>query len=1034
MVRVLRYRFSLYTFFFVVASLLCGNAEALDVVADSFEEWSVTGTQGERGWFWGYYNLSADGDGVYESRDLLLFQNACGPGGTPCPEGGAVSVDGNHWRGPVPADPPEPGDEPRWDLTEPLSRPWTRLGRRALHPNGVNSGDEHWVIRRWVSDVEQRDATIAWELGKASSGGSGVTGRIFLTRAGSGRTEELDAVTVAGGDLRGAERSLDVDLGVGDVIDFAVTPVGTDGASHSGSDGSLSRLKVLVPSDGDGDGVTDETDNCPEAFNPDQRDADGDSRGDACDNCPLVANERQVDADGDGIGNACDDTPFPEQPNLVFILIDDAGTGDFTSYVPSTPVRTPNVDALAAGGLRFTRAYAGSTVCAPSRCSLMTGYHMGHCSVRGNFNTASIQDRDVTIAEVLRGAGYATGGFGKWGLAPPGAIGAPERQGFDVFFGHYHQVHAHTHYSDRLYRNGGTVRIPENAGFREPNPGLVGASYVHSHFRMVEEMKRFISEQALAGAPFFAYGAWNPPHTHSTIPADDPAWGLYADRPWTLGQKIQAAMISIVDRHLGEVIDTLRDPDGDGDTGDSVIENTLVLFTSDNGGTSNVAYARNGSLRGHKGQLYEGGHRAPLIASWPGRVAAGTVSEHLTYFPDILPTFAELASASHLVPPDVDGLSLVPALLGEGVQEEHEALYFEYYGGAPNAIPEMAVRMDDWKMILRGSGAVELYDLAADPGESRNVSSANPAVVAQIRAIMEREHTPMRPQFNVNPPTVGNASKDGVVPLGVRPEGDTRFWTFQESGDMRSLSGLVRHESGDPVRLHLDDLDAVYVLGLELERNGVAAPWLEIELSGRSGLEYFTGEVDTGMLPRGAVTNVLVRLDPARSTPSASTLAGDRGNTLTLRLSHAGDPGDVTGAIAFLRGDCIGTGSEELPPDCALPCDETWIIPPALRDPFEPAGSDCVLFRRGDCNDDGGIDISDAVRGLVWLFGGAEAPGCVDACDSNDDGSVDVSDAVYTLSFLFSGSGGSPPPPFPRCGVDPSEDELACAMHETCGA
>jgi arylsulfatase A-like enzyme len=993
---------SLATMAVVALGALAGApAPALEPVAESFADWSASGTQGEAGWFSGYYNLPADGDGVYESADFIPFQNACGPGGTPCAQGGAVSPDGNHWRGPVPADPPEPADEARWDLTQPLSRPWTRLGRHALHPNGADSGDEHWVIRRWVSDIEQPGAVIAWELAKSAAGGSGVSGRLFITRSGGARTQELDTATIGGGDLRGVERTLDVDLGAGDVLDLAVTPVGTDGISHSGSDGSLSRLRILVPSDRDGDGVLDEADNCPEAPNPDQRNSDGDSRGDACDNCPLADNERQLDADGDGVGNACDeDTPFPP-PSLVFILIDDAGIGDFPVYVPGSPVVTPNVDALAASGMRFSRAYAASTVCAPSRCSLMTGYHMGHCSVRGNFNTASIRDRDVTMAEVLREAGYATGGFGKWGLAPPGAIGAPERQGFDVFLGHYHQVHAHTHYSDRLYRNGETVLIPENAGFREPDPGLVGAPRVHSQFVIVDEMKRFIAARARAGVPFFAYGAWNPPHAHSTIPADDPAWELYGDRPWTLGQKVQAAMISIVDRHLGEILDVLRDPDGDGDGHDSVIDRTLVMFASDNGGAyngSNVAYPRNGSLRGQKTQLYEGGHRIPFIASWPGRIAAGSVSDHLTYFPDILPTLAELAGGPHRVPPDADGLSLVPTLLGEGVQAEHEALYFEYYGAtAPNAVPEKAVRMGDWKMILRRSGAVELYDLGADPSERQNVAAANGEVVAQIRGIMDRESTPMRPQFNVNPPTVGNASKDGIVPFGVRPQGDGRRWQVEESGDALSLSGPVRDGSGSPVRLYLDDLDAAYAVGLELERHGHAAPRLEVELAGRSGFVYFSGEYDTSRIPAGGTSKVVVDLELADSTPSASTLGGDRSNTLTLRLSHRGDPADITASVAFLSG--------------------------------EP-----ITFRRGDCNDDGELDVSDAVRGLLWLFGGAEAPGCIDACDSNDDGGLDVSDAVYLLSFLFTGSGEAPPPPFPGCGLDPTADGLACEAQAACGA
>lgn len=169
----------------------------------------------------------------------------------------------------------------------------------------------------------------------------------------------------------------------------------------------------------------------------------------------------------------------PAKPNIVLIMVDDAGVGDFGSYNPQTPVVTPNIDALVADGLRFTRAYAGSTVCGPSRSALMTGYHMGHTPIRDNFNTAHLFDREVTLAEVLKTAGYATGGYGKWGLGAPGTTGAAERQGFDEFLGFYHQVHAHSHYTDRLYFSGQTHLIPANAGFSEPETGIVSNARVH---------------------------------------------------------------------------------------------------------------------------------------------------------------------------------------------------------------------------------------------------------------------------------------------------------------------------------------------------------------------------------------------------------------------------------------------------------------------------------------------------------------------------------------------------------------------------
>jgi len=994
-------------------------------IADSSDDWSTTGTQGENGWSSGVYDLTADAGGTYAAADFTPFRNACGAGGAACPEGGDVSVDGNHWRGPVPARPAEPGDEARWDLTAGFDPPWTRCGREALHPNGINSGNEHWVVRRWTSDIDRDGAVVTWTLRKQGTGGTGVTGRIFVTPNG-GATREVDSATVAGDDLDGIRREVIVDLHVGDRLDFAVTPVGTDGESHSSGDGSFARLTISEPGDSDDDGVLDPDDNCPDDANADQANSDADSLGDACDNCPTVANERQIDSDHDGIGNACDeDTPQAERPNVVFILIDDSGIGDFPVYVPSSPVSTPNIDRLAAQGMLFSRAYAGSTVCGPARSSLMTGHHMGHTSMRGNFNTASLQDRDVTLAEVLRGSGYLTGGFGKWGLAAPGTIGAPERQGFDVWFGHYHQVHAHTHYCDRLYRNGETVLLPENRGFSSPRTGRISTSRVHSHYRMVDEMKQFISDSVASGMPFFAYGAWNPPHTDSTIPADDPAWDLYASRPWSEAQKIQAAMISIIDRQVGDVIDTLTDPDGDGDPADSVFENTLLIFTSDNGGTSNTAYPRNGILRGHKTSLYEGGLRTPFIAHWPGRIAPGTVSDHLTYFPDVLPTLAELAGGEQLVPADVDGLSLVPTLLGEGEQQEHDALYFEYYGGNANRAPEKAVRQGDWKMILRRNGNVELYDLASDPRERTNVAGANPAVVARIRAIMGAEHSPMRAQYNVNPPNVGNASKDGIVTYGVRPGDGARNWTMGESGDARSLTGTLRDGAGREVTLYLNDLDARFVLGLELVRRGAAAPRLDIQLRGQSGTAYFTGEYDTTGLTPSASTKVALALHAMRTTPSASTLGGDRNRPLTLRLTHGGGANEVTAEVEFLRDDCYESGAE------CVPCDEPWQIAPELEDVI--GTDDCgETFRRGDCNADGEVDVSDPVRILLRLFSGDVAFACDDACDTNDDSGIDLTDAVYVLAFLFQGTGDGPPPPFPSCGSDASEDGLACESFTAC--
>lgn len=1021
----------LITTFYVVSIILfvwpSGDIHAQELYADSLLEWSGAGVQGESNWFSGFYNLTQDPDGTYQPADFMPFSNACGPGGTECPDGGTVSIDGNHWKGPVPASPAEPGDEPRWDLTEGYSPPWTRLGRETLHPNGVNSGDEHWVMRRWVCDTDLGDATVTWELRKQSSGGSGVTGRIFLSRAGENVAQELDADLVAGDDLAGFSRTVETYLNTGDIIALAVTPVGTDDLSHSAGDGSFYRLRIFAGAlDSDEDGVPDNRDNCPSTPNADQQNSDNDAHGDACDNCPDTDNEAQGDHDRDGIGNLCDDDfPGADRPNIVFIMIDDSGIGDFPCYVPSSPVLTPNVDMLAEGGMLFTRAYAGCTVCAPSRSVVMTGYHMGHTSVRGNFNTASIQDRDITIPEVLQGAGYSSGGYGKWGLASPGTIGVPERQGFDDFLGYYNQVHAHTYYVDRLYRNGEIYSIPENAGFSEPGTGLVASQRVHSHFVAVDAMKQFISQRAQAGVPFFAYGTWTPPHTHSVIPEDDPAWDLYEDESWSVGQKIQAAMISIIDRHVGEVMDVLRDPDGDGDQADSVLENTLIVFTSDNGGTSNTAHARNGILRGHKTSMYEGGLRVPLIAYWPGRIAAGTTSDLITYFPDLMPTFAEVAGAEEFVPQDTDGISILPTLLGEGEQEQHDGIYFEYYGHeAPNIVPIKAARMGDWKLILKSNGGTELYNLRTDPRESSNVSSSNPDKVTQLRNFINAEHVPLRPQYNVSPPSPGNAGKDGIITFGVRPGHEVRSWTLAEMGDAKSLSGQVRDDRGDPVRLYMDDLDEYYALGLEISRHTSSAPALSIAVKGRSGFGYFSARVLTSQVPMGSSANVLARLEAASSTPSASQLSGDRNNPLTLEVTHGGDLGDVSAKILFMDGECIEHGG-----DCGIACDGSWIIPAELA--FLQPGCG-PRFKRSDCNDDGQTDLSDAVKTLTWLFSDDSFVSCVSACDANDDGGIDLADAIFTLSYLFGNDSEPPSAPFAGCGEDPTEDMLTCEEFTSC--
>jgi arylsulfatase A-like enzyme len=414
---------------------------------------------------------------------------------------------------------------------------------------------------------------------------------------------------------------------------------------------------------------------------------------------------------------AAESAPAP-RPNIVFILADDAGIGDFSAYGCEYG-RTPNIDRLAREGMKFNQAYSGSAVCAPSRCVLMTGQHTGHVLRRANqskIGLLALPTGQQTVARLLQEAGYATGGFGKWGLGNPGTTGAAEQQGFDEFFGYYDQVHAHDFYPDHLIRNGARVPHPQSGK-------KTWADY--SHTRIADETLRFIEQHK--DRPFFCYAAWTPPHGAYVIP-ENPAFG---DRPWPEDVRNYAAMVALVDRDVGRVLRKLQEL--------GIDERTLVIFSSDNG--ANEVFIEplgsTGGLRGHKRMLYEGGTRTPFLARWPGRIRPGTETELLTSFVDFLPTAAELAGAAQ--PSGLDGHSLVPTLLGQTPAARHESLYFEIY----EPYFQQAVRLGDWKGYRLGTKApLELYDLKADPQENQNVADSHPDVVRRIEAIMRAEHRP----------------------------------------------------------------------------------------------------------------------------------------------------------------------------------------------------------------------------------------------------------------------------------------------------
>lgn len=435
----------------------------------------------------------------------------------------------------------------------------------------------------------------------------------------------------------------------------------------------------------------------------------------------------------------------PRKPNIVFIMADDLGRADLGVYGQKV-VPTPNLDRLAAGGMRFTNAYAGCSVCAPSRSVLMTGLHMGHTPVRSNPGGVSIRAQDVTIAQRLKALGYATGGFGKWGLGDVGTPGVPEKHGFDVFFGYYHQVHAHYYFPDYLYRNSQRVPLEGNAGFapdlKHPADGAyppvdpaTGKRRQFTHDVILKEALDFIRRHK--SGPLFCYAPWTIPHGRWHVLADDPAWATVKDKPWSEDVKVVAAMNVMVDRGVGRVMELLRELD--------IEQSTIVIFTSDNGGARRLEGTLDcvGSLRGQKGTLYEGGLRVPLLARWPGQIRAGATSDLPVHFADAAPTLMEIAGAS---PQGMDGLSILPTLVGRGEQKKHEYLYWESAHNAKGVFAQ-AVRWGRWKAMRQPKRAMELFDLAKDEGETTDVAASHPDVVKRIEGFMQEAHQAPPPQI-----------------------------------------------------------------------------------------------------------------------------------------------------------------------------------------------------------------------------------------------------------------------------------------------
>lgn len=434
------------------------------------------------------------------------------------------------------------------------------------------------------------------------------------------------------------------------------------------------------------------------------------------------------------------------KPNIIYILADDLGHAEIGCY-GQKKIKTPNLDKMAAQGLRFTQHYAGNAVCAPSRCVLMTGLHSGHAQIRNNSEMKPdgqqpIAADTVTIARLLKLAGYVTGMIGKWGLGMHDSTGDPQKQGFDHFFGYYCQRHAHNHYPTFLWRNAEKVPL-------DGNPGkATGKQYSHDLFE--QEALDFIRKNK--DKSFFLYLPFIVSHVALQVPEDSlkEYKGLWDDPPYKGGKGYQphdhpraayAAMVSRMDRTVGRILDLLRELNLD--------EDTIVIFSSDNGpthegvgGSDSIFFLSAGRLRGFKGSLFEGGVRVPMIVRWPGRTQPGRTTDLLSGFQDVLPTLCDIAGAK--TPEKLDGFSMLPTILGKGEQKKHDFLYWEFpgYGG------QQAVRMGEWKAIRqnmhKGNLQIQLFNLKADEGETTDVAGQNPAMLERALRIMREQHTPSK--------------------------------------------------------------------------------------------------------------------------------------------------------------------------------------------------------------------------------------------------------------------------------------------------
>lgn len=439
----------------------------------------------------------------------------------------------------------------------------------------------------------------------------------------------------------------------------------------------------------------------------------------------------------------------PEKPNIIYILADDLGYGDLSCY-GQKHFETPNIDKLASEGMLFTQHYSGSTVCAPSRSALMTGQHTGHTYIRGNKEWQPegqypLENKAITVAEILKENGYVTGAFGKWGLGYPGSEGDPNNQGFDEFFGYNCQRIGHHYYPYHLWHNQTKILLEGNAG---------NASGQYGPEEIQKRALQFLAENK--DTSFFMYYPSIIPHAELFAPEEYMAKfrgnflpekefngvdsglrfrnGSYGTQPEA--HAAFAAMVTYLDDQVGEIVSTLKTL--------GLYDNTIIIFTSDNGphlegGADPDYFNSNGPFKGYKRDLYEGGIRVPMIAFWKGKIKGNSTTEHLSAFWDVLPTIAEITNAK--VPDNIDGISFLPTLLGNE-QQEHETLYWEFHekGG------RRALRKGDWKLVNYNLNdpkisTVELYNLKTDPGEENNLANDYPELVEELQQLIKSSRT-----------------------------------------------------------------------------------------------------------------------------------------------------------------------------------------------------------------------------------------------------------------------------------------------------